>query len=252
MSVLRVLVCGLLACFAALAGTPDKVIAFYSANTEPDHVDFAKQAISFYTKVANQHGIEFETATHWEEWDAARLKPYRLVLWLNDFPHTQAERTAFETYMNAGGAWLGFHVSAYNDKDTKWPWFVSFLGGGVFDSNNWPPLSAKLTVDDPKCTLTQDLGTGYEAPANEWYIWKPSPRMNPNVKVLLTLDPANYPLGFKDTLLAGDLPVVWTNRKYKMIYLNMGHGDKIFTNGTQNRLMENAFLWFLGEGNRTF
>jgi hypothetical protein len=46
---------------------------------------------------------------------------------------------AFEKFINNGGAWLGFHVSAYNDKDTKWPWFVDFLGGGVFYNNNWPP-----------------------------------------------------------------------------------------------------------------
>lgn len=62
------------------------------------------------------------------------------------------------------------------------------------------------------------------------------------IKVILTLDPANYPLGFKDVLLAGDLPVVWTNTNYNMLYLNMGHGDKIFTDPNQNLLLQNAFL----------
>jgi len=28
-----------------------------------------------------------------------------------------------------------------------------------------------------------------------------------------------------------------------MLYMNMGHGDKIFTNTTQNQLFENAILW---------
>jgi len=63
------------------------------------------------------------------------------------------------------------------------------------------------------------------------------------VKVLLTLDPANFPLGLKDTIGGGDVPVVWTNTKYRMIYFNMGHGDKIFTNGRQNRMFEDAVLW---------
>jgi type 1 glutamine amidotransferase len=66
------------------------------------------------------------------------------------------------------------------------------------------------------------------------------------VKVLVTLDPSNYPLGFKDTLVGGDIPVVWTNTKYRMIYMNMGHGDKIFTNPQQNRLFEDALLWLGG------
>jgi type 1 glutamine amidotransferase len=101
-------------------------------------------------------------------------------------------------------------------------------------------------IDDPSHRVTKGLPANYLAPANEWYIWQPSPRLNPNVKVLLTLDPSNYPLGFKDTLTGGDLPVVWTNVRYKMIYLNMGHGNKIFSDRIQNRLFENALLWLAG------
>jgi hypothetical protein len=50
--------------------------------------------------------------------------------------------------MENGGGWVGFHVAAYNDKNTNWPWFVDFLGGGVFYCNNWPPqpVLVKLTM----------------------------------------------------------------------------------------------------------
>jgi type 1 glutamine amidotransferase len=65
--------------------------------------------------------------------------------------------------------------------------------------------------------------------------------------VLMTFSSSNYPFGFKDVLTSGDLPVGWTNTKYKMLYMNMGHGDKIFTSPTQNRLIENAVNW-LGAG----
>jgi type 1 glutamine amidotransferase len=53
-------------------------------------------------------------------------------------------------------------------------------------------------------------------------------------------------LGFKDTLTSGDIPVVWTNTKYRMIYMNMGHGDKIFTDAHQNDLFEDALRWLGG------
>jgi hypothetical protein len=36
---------------------------------------------------------------------------------------------------------------------------------------------------------------------------------------------------------------VWTNTKYKMIYMNMGHGDQIFNSSTQNKMFEDAILW---------
>ena len=64
------------------------------------------------------------------------------------------------------------------------------------------------------------------------------------VRRLLSFNPAiNYPIGLKDTITSGDLPVVWTNARYHMLYMNMGHGDKIFTNKEQNQIFENAVLW---------
>ena len=70
---------------------------------------------------------------------------------------TQAQRDAFEKYMENGGGWLGFHVAGYNDRTTNWPWFVNFLGGAVFYKNNWPPLPAKLTIDDTSHPVTKGL-----------------------------------------------------------------------------------------------
>jgi type 1 glutamine amidotransferase len=223
-----------------------KVLAFYSTNVEKDHVMFAEDAMRFYAGLATKDGFEFATTTNWDDLNEARLKDVQEVLWLNDFPHSESQRTAFETYMKHGGGWLGFHVSAYNDEGTKWPWFLDFLGGGVFYGNNWPPLPALLDVDGKTSPITKRLPAQFKSPANEWYIWKPSPRLHKSVKVLVTLDPSNYPIGLKDTIKGGDTPVVWTNTNYKMIYMNMGHGDKIFDSQVQNKLFEDALLWLGG------
>jgi type 1 glutamine amidotransferase len=224
-------------------GPSFRVLAFYSTKEEPDHVAFAQQALQFFAGAARKDNFDFEATTRWNDLTTASLKQYRAILWLNDFPHTEEQRAAFRQYMDHGGGWLGFHVAAYNDKDSRWPWFVSFLGGAVFYGNNWPPLPARLIVDDRAHPATRRLPANFTSPANEWYIWKPSPRLSKDVKVLVTLDPANFPLGLKDTLTGGDLPVVWTNTKYRMIYMNMGHGDKIFTDADQNSMFEDAVLW---------
>ncbi|WP_263356442.1 ThuA domain-containing protein [Acidicapsa ligni] len=225
------------------------VLALYSTNVEADHVDFANDGLAFLKSIAPRDHFELTPSTNWDDLNDTTLKQYQLVLWLDDSPHTQAQRDSFEKYMANGGAWLGFHAAGYNDESTKWPWFVDFLGGAVFYTNSWPPLPAKLIVDDPNHPIAKGLPKTFTSPANEWYIWKPSPRLSPNVKVLLTLDPENYPIGFKDVLLSGDLPVVWTNTKYKMIYMNMGHGSKIMTSPIQNKLIENSILW-LGSSNK--
>ena len=224
-----------------------RALAFYSETTEPDHVQFAHDAVKFLSeRAANEH-FTFEATSKWEDLNDERLKGYQLVIWLNESPLKAEQRSAFERYIEHGGAWLGFHAAAYNDKDTNWPWFVDFLGGAVFDTNSWPPLPARIHVDDQGRVVMAGIPRDFESPANEWYIWKPNPRANENVRILATLDPSNYPMGFKDVLIGGDLPVVWTNTKYKMLYMNMGHGDKIFASPIQNRLIDNAVNW-LGTG----
>ena len=220
-----------------------RALAFYSTAEELDHVQFAVGALKFFAALATRDNFSFDSTNDWSKLTDASLHDYQLVIWLNASPTDPAPRRAFEKYMEAGGAWMGFHAAGYNDKDTGWPWFIDFLGGAVFYNNSWPPLPANLLVDERRHPVTAHLPDAFESPANEWYGWKPNPRLNQGVQVLLTLDPSNYPLGLKDALTEGDIPVVWTNTKYRMVYMNMGHGDKIFASPTQNELIENATLW---------
>ena len=174
------------------------------------------------------------------------LKPYRLILWLNNFPQTPEQRAAFEKYMEHGGGWIGFHVAGYNDKRHKWPWFVDFLGGAVFYTNNWPPLPAKLDRRRPHSSrdrgLCPQLTTPQQTSGICGSLVLASTRMSTfsSRSILRTI-----PIGNKDIITEGDLPVVWTNTKYRMIYINMGHGPwrKIYCDPTQNKLFENAILW---------
>ena len=165
----------------------------------------------------------------------------------NVAPWSPEERAAFEKYMKNGGGWVGFHAAAYNDRDTNWPWLLEFLGGGVFLCNNWPPQPVLLELDTQKHPVTKNLPKEFVAPASEWYQWTPSPRENDDSQVLVSLSPKNYPLGIKDIVYSGDWPVVWTNKNYRMIYLNMGHGDEEYIDATQNLLFVNAFRWVVSQ-----
>ncbi len=220
-----------------------RILAFYSTDGEQDHTDFALQAVPFFQAAARRDGFLFEATARWDDLNPENLRRYRVILWLNDSARTPSQRAAFQDYMDHGGAWLGFHFAGYTDSGTRWPWYVDFLGGSEYSGNNWPPLPAVLVVDDPKSPITRRLPPRYLAPANEWYSWKPNPRLNSHLKVLLSLDPSNFPLGFKDTIQSGDVPVVWTNTRYRMIYMSMGHSDRIFDDEAQNRMFEDSLLW---------
>ena len=245
----RMLCCYVVFALAAASGLCQQksfhVLAFYSTHVEQDHVDFAMQAIRFFQAMAERDRFEFKATSNWDDLNPAVLRNYQVVLWLNEFPSTAAQRKAFEDFMEHGGAWMGFHVAGWMESRATWPWFADFLGT-MFSGNSWPPLPATLIVDDPKHPATRGSPSSFVSPDNEWYSWEPSPRSNPNIKVLMTLAPSNFPLGFKDTLGGGDIPVTWTNTKFNMIYTNMGHGSKILDSPTQNQFFENALLWLGG------
>lgn len=42
-------------------------------------------------------------------------------------------------------------------------------------------------------------------------------------------------------------PVLCPNNKYRMIYLNMGHGDDCFSDAAQKLLFTNAFRWVVSK-----
>lgn len=224
-----------------------KALIYYTQHAEEAHVQFAEQATTFFKKLNYGDGFVLDITTDFSKYPYEKLKEYNVIIMLNTSPNTKAERDAFEQYMENGGGWVGFHAAAYNDKNTHWSWFVKFLGGGVFYCNNWPPQPVLVEVDNEEHPVTKNLPASFVAPASEWYQWTPSPRQNKDVEVLLSLSPKNYPLGIKDVVNFGDFPIVWSNKNYRMIYLNMGHGDEEFIDGTQNLLLVNAFRWVVSK-----
>lgn len=224
-----------------------KALVYYTQHAEEAHVQFAEQATTFFKKLNYGDGFVLDITTDFSKYPYEKLKEYNVIIMLNTSPNTKAERDAFEQYMENGGGWVGFHAAAYNDKNTHWPWFVKFLGGGVFYCNNWPPQPVLVEIDNEEHPVTKNLPASFVAPASEWYQWTPSPRQNKDVEVLLSLSPKNYPLGIKDVVNFGDFPIVWSNKNYRMIYLNMGHGDEEFIDGTQNLLLVNAFRWVVSK-----
>jgi type 1 glutamine amidotransferase len=221
-----------------------RILAFFTTGGELDHLLFAQQAMQALGAKADEAGYAFAATSNWDTLDDVTLRDVRLVIWLNDMPHTPAQREAFERYMARGGAWLGFHISGFGNR--AWPWFGEFLGGSRFSASNWPSLPARLNVDEVTHPILRGIPPTFVAPTNEWYAWAPSPRVNPDVRVLLTLDASNFPLGVKNTLNGGDIPVAWINTRYRMVYLNFGHGNQIFSTPTLPAIIDNSVRWLLG------
>ena len=223
-----------------------RALVHYEPHAEEAHVQFDKQAIEFFRKLTYGEGWLMDVTTSLADYPYEKLKDYCIIISLNAMPGGK-QREAFQQYMENGGGWIGFHASAYNDKNTKWPWFNEFLGCGQFYCNNWPPQPVLVECDLQEHPVTNTLPQSFVAPASEFYQWNPSPRLNPDVEVLVSISPKMYPFGLKDVVKWGDFPIVWTNKKYRMVYLNMGHGDEGFIDATQNLLFVNAFRWVVSQ-----
>jgi hypothetical protein len=218
--------------------------------------------------MGKKHGFAYTATTNWSELNTAFLAHFQVVLFLDTRPEVPAQRAAFQKYMKNGGAWMGFHFAAFaltpSDYPQNWDWYHDdFLGSGEYVSNTWRPTAAVLRVENAAHPATSGLPATFLSAPNEWYQWSNDLRTNANIKILVSIDPASFPLGTGprpyEIWRTGYYPVVWTNTKYRMIYVNMGHNDmdyehqtnkrlsSTFASETQDRLIIDSLLW-LGKG----
>jgi len=241
-----------------------KVIAFYTAKNDKAHISFVHEANKWFPKMAAKYNFSYDSTKNWNNLNAEYLSHYQVVLFLDTRPDEPAQRVAFEKYMKNGGAWMGFHFSAFaltpSDFPQNWDWYHDeFLGSGQYVSNTWRPTLAVLRVEDKKFPMVKNMPATFKSAPNEWYRWENDLRKNPDIKILLSIDSASFPLGTgpkqSEIWHSGYYPVVWTNTKYKMIYMNMGHNDidyehktdkdlsLTFDNEMESKLILDALLW---------
>ena len=256
-------------CVPAQTDTTDtyRVVAFYTARHDKAHISFVHEATAWLAEKADSMGYHFEATADWDRLDAAYLANKEVVIFLDTRPEVPAQRAAFEAFVKRGGGWMGFHFSAFalspSDYPDDWPWYQdTLLGCGAYRSNTWKPTSAILRVEDADHPVTQGVAATIASSPNEWYRWDRDLRDNPDIDILLAIDPASFPLGTgpkpQEIWHAGYYPVVWTNRRYRMVYFNMGHNDIDYAGGTdaelsftfgnaaQDRLVLNALRWLGG------
>ncbi len=226
-----------------------RVIAFYTAREDLAHISFVHEANRWFAEMAKQYDFTYDSTNDWKNLNADFLSHYQVVIFLDTRPEDSAQRAAFRKYMEHGGAWMGFHFSAFaltpSAYPQNWDWYHNeFLGSGSYVSNTWRPTSATLRVEDSMHPATRHLPKTFRSAPNEWYRWSNDLRANPDICILLSIDSSSFPLGTGPKLHeiwhSGFYPVVWTNKKYKMIYFNMGHNDMDYENKT-NRELSSTF-----------
>ena len=159
---------------------------------------------------------------------------------------------------------MGFHFAGFaltpSDYPQNWDWYHNdFIGAGSYVSNTWRPTAAILRVEDARHPVTKNLPVTFRSSPCEWYRWSNDLRLNSDIKILLSIDSTSFPLGTgpkkHEIWHSGYYPIAWTNTKFRMIYMNMGHNDidyegktnktlsYTFENQVQDKFVLNSLLW---------
>jgi hypothetical protein len=267
-----IFVCGIGMGWRTIAASPEpdfKAIAFYTGKNDQAHISFVREANQWFPKMAKEFNFTYDSTTNWADLNSEVLAQYQVVLFLDTRPETPSQREAFRKYMENGGAWMGFHFAGFaltpSAVPQNWDWYHNeFLGAGSYVGNTWKPTSAILRVEGTNNPATRNLPVTFKSAPNEWYKWSNDLRTNTNIQILLSIDPASFPLGTgpkpHEIWHEGYYPVVWANKRYRMIYFNVGHNDidyehktnkelsSTFESETQNRLIMDSLVWL---GRRT-
>jgi hypothetical protein len=245
--------------------TQFKAIAFYSAKNDKAHISFVHEANRWFAKMAGKYNFTYDSTNNWNNMNTIFLSAYQVVIFLDSRPDSSTQRLAFRKYMENGGSWIGFHFAGFaltpSAFPQNWDWYHNqFLGSGEYKGNTWRPTSAVLRVENHNHPATRNLPETFVASPNEWYSWKNDLRKNPDIQILISIDSTSFPLGTGPKLYeiwhSGYYPVVWTNKNYNMLYVNMGHNDIDYDNKTnkelsftfnneiQNKLVIDALLYY--------
>jgi hypothetical protein len=269
-----IVLCLLSFCFSNSIAQGNKktfhVIAFYTGRNDQAHISFMHEANKWFPEMAKKYNFSYDSTKNWNNMNAEFLSHYQVVVFLDTRPDDPAQREAFKKYMENGGAWLGFHFSGFaltpSEFPQNWDWYHNeFLGSGSYKSNTWRPTSAVLRVEARDHPAMKNMPETFKSAPSEWYRWENDLRKNPDIKILISIDSTSFPLGtgpkLNEIWHSGYYPVVWTNKHYKMIYMNMGHNDidyehhtnkdlsHTFDSEMESKLILDALLW-LGNGKK--
>ncbi len=258
-------------CFAFLTGivtargqeSKFNVIAFYTAKSDLAHISYVHEANKWFYETAAKYHFSYDSTNDWSKLNAGFLSHYQVVLFLDTRPELAEQRAAFREYMEKGGGWMGFHFAGFaltpSAYPQNWDWYHdTFLGSGQYKSNTWRPTSAVLRNEAREHPATKNLPVLFNSAPNEWYRWENDLKNNRDIQILLSIDTTSFPLGTGpkpyEIWHSGYYPVVWTNKKFRMIYVNMGHNDMdygktnqtlsyTFANEIQDGFLIDALLW---------
>jgi len=221
------------------AAGPLRVLLF--SETQGFRHDSIPSALQALQELSTELGYETDLADDSAGvFTEANLANYDAVAWvltsgdvLND-----EEQAAFESFVRAGGGYVGIHAAS--DTEYDWPWYGDLVG--AYFQRHPQIQSATMNVENGSHPSTEHLGTTWVR-TDEWYDFRTNPRAQ--VNVLLTLDESTYTGGE----MGEDHPIAWYHEfdGGRAWYTGGGHTVDSYAEADFRTHLIGGFRYALGE-----
>ncbi|MBX3725624.1 MAG: ThuA domain-containing protein [Xanthomonadales bacterium] len=228
----------------ATTGTSGPTVLVFSRTTGFRH-DSIPAGHALLQALATQHGFVAVASEDPAQFSAASLAGFDAVVFLNTTGTVldAAQKQAFESWIRAGGGFVGVHAAA--DTEYQWPFYGELLGGDAWFLSHPAIQDAELDVEagDDRATRHLPARFGFR---DEWYNFQANPR--PAVTVLLRIDEGSYAPG--GGAMGADHPITWRRGvdAGRSWYTALGHRIETYADPRFRRLLLGGLVWASGDG----
>jgi type 1 glutamine amidotransferase len=185
--------------------------------------------IAAIQQLGAQNGFTVTATEDANQFTTTNLAQYQAVVWLMTTGDVlnDTQQAAFQSYIGAGGGYVGVHSAA--DTEYDWPFYGSLMGA-YFMSH--PAIQqARVRIEDRTNPSTAHLPAVWTR-TDELYNYRTNPRAN--VHVLANLDETSYSGG-----TMGDHPIAWCQNfgGGRAWYTGLGHTEESYADPLFTRML---------------
>ena len=207
----------LASCSSKRSSMPTILVFFKTGGYYHESIPTGVKAIQ---DLGDKNGFNVDTTTNANMFAEDSLKKYAALVFLSSTGEILSgnQEIAVERYMQAGGGFVGIHAAT--DAEYDWSWYVKMIGASF--KSHPANQEATLIINDKNHPSTDSLPATWTR-TDEWYNFK---NLNPDVKVLISIDEKSYKGGEN-----GDKhPMAWYHNfdGGRVFYTELGHTNESF------------------------
>jgi type 1 glutamine amidotransferase len=212
----------------ASAATLTRVLVF--SKTAGFRHDSIPAGINAIRQLGAQNGFAVDATEDGAAFTTQNLAQYQAVVWLSTTGDvlTATQQTAFESYVNGGGGYVGVHSAA--DTEYDWAWYGGCVG--AYFASHPAQQQATVIVENRATDATAHLPATWSR-FDEWYNYRTNPRGA--VTVLMRLDESSYSGG----TMGADHPITWWHDvgAGRAWYTGLGHTIESYSDANFTRML---------------